>query len=159
MSNPLLEMSELPPFSKIKPEHIEPAIDSVLSDSRQQIQNLLDSNTQYTWSNLIQPMEEIDDVLNKVWSPISHMNSVVNSDELREAYNACLPKLTEYGTEMGQHQGIFKAIQSIVDSSEFVSLDTAQKKSLENDLRDFRLSGIGLEEQDKQRYKQIKQEL
>ena len=159
MNNPLLHMTGLPPFSKIKPEHIEPAIDKVLSDSRQQIQTLLDSNTHYTWSNLIQPMEEIDDILNKAWSPISHMNSVVNSDALREAYNACLPKLTEYSTEMGQHQGIFKAIKSIVDSPEYATLDAAQKKSLENDLRDFRLSGIDLEEQDKQRYKQIRQEL
>ena len=159
MVNPLLNMTGLPPFSKIKPEHVEPAIDSILSESRAQIETLLKSNKHYTWENLIQPLEEIDDRINRIWSPVSHMNSVVNSDALREAYNACLPKLTEYGSELGQHQGIFKAVKSIVTGPDFDRLNIAQKKTLDNEMRDFHLSGIDLEEQQQTRYKEIKQAL
>ena len=159
MVNPLLNMTGLPPFSKIKPEHVEPAIDSILSESRAQIETLLKSHKHYTWENLIQPLEEIDDRINRIWSPVSHMNSVVNSDALREAYNACLPKLTEYGSELGQHQGIFKAVKSIVTGPDFDRLNIAQKKTLDNEMRDFHLSGIDLEEQQQARYKEIKQAL
>jgi len=159
MVNPLINMTGLPPFSKIKPEHVEPAIDSILTESRAQIETLLKNNKHYTWENLIQPLEEIDDRINRIWSPVSHMNSVVNSDALREAYNACLPKLTEYGTELGQHQGIFNAVKSIVSGPDFDTLDIAQKKTLDNEMRDFHLSGIDLEEQQQARYKEIKQAL
>ncbi len=159
MGNPLLEMTGLPPFSKIKPECIEPAIDSILTENRAKIDSLLKNRDTYTWDNLLQPLEELDDRLNRAWSPISHMNSVVNSDALRAAYNACLPKLTEYSTELGQHLGIFNAIKSIVDGPEFEKLDLAQKKMLENEMRDFHLSGIDLPEKQKTRFKEIKQAL
>jgi len=159
MGNPLLEMTGLPPFSEIKPEYIEPAIDTILTENRAKIDSLLKNNKPYSWDNLIRPLEELDDRLNRIWSPVSHMNSVVNSDALRDAYNACLPKLTEYGTELGQHQGIFSAIKSIVDSPEFNKLDFAQKKTLENEMRDFHLSGIDLDDNKQTRYKEIKQAL
>ena len=159
MNNPLLENSTLPPFSKIKPEHIEPAIDSLLAEARAIVDQHLQATDQYSWENLIEPIDTIEDKLNKVWSPISHMNSVVNTDEHRDAYNACLPKLSEYSTEMGQNKALFDAYQQIANSNSFASLDIAQQKIINNALRDFRLSGIDLNEEKQQRYKQISQEL
>ncbi len=159
MSNPLLEMSGLPPFSQIKPEHVEPAIDALLAENRQAVEDLLAATNDYTWDNLVQPLEEMEERLGRIWSPVSHMNSVVNSDELREAYNACLAKLSDYGTEMGQHEGLYKAFKQIAESADYEVLDVAQKKIIDNAMRDFRLSGIDLSATDKARYKEIMQQL
>ncbi|EGW23591.1 oligopeptidase A [Methylobacter tundripaludum] len=159
MNNPLLANATLPMFSQIKPEHIVPAIDQLLAEARSSVEQHLQTTQHYTWKNLIEPLEDVDDKLNKAWSPISHMNSVVNSDELRDAYNACLPKLSAYSTEMGQNEALFKAYRFIADSDEFATLDTAQQKIIRNALRDFKLSGIDLDNEKKQRYKDISQEL
>ncbi|MDO9140159.1 MAG: oligopeptidase A [Methylobacter sp.] len=159
MNNPLLANSTLPLFSQIKPEHVVPAIDQLLSDARASVEQHLQATQHYTWQNLIEPLENVDDKLNKAWSPVSHLNSVVNSDELRDAYNACLPKLSAYSTEMGQNEALFKAYRFIADSAEFATLDTAQQKIVNNALRDFKLSGIDLDTEKKQRYKDISQEL
>ncbi|MGZ8239783.1 MAG: M3 family metallopeptidase, partial [Methylobacter sp.] len=159
MNNPLLANSTLPLFSQIKPEHVVPAIDQLLSDARSSVEQHLAATQHYTWKNLIEPLEDVDDKLNKAWSPVSHMNSVVNSDELRDAYNACLPKLSAYSTEMGQNEALFKAYRFIADSEEFATLDNAQQKIIRNALRDFKLSGIDLDDEKKQRYKEISQEL
>ncbi|MGZ4990143.1 MAG: M3 family metallopeptidase, partial [Methylobacter sp.] len=159
MNNPLLANSTLPMFSQIKPEHIVPAIDQLLAEARSSVEQHLQATQHYTWKNLIEPLEDVDDKLNKAWSPVSHMNSVVNSDELRDAYNACLPKLSAYSTEMGQNEALFKAYRFIADSEEFTTLDTAQQKIIRNALRDFKLSGIDLDNEKKQRYKEISQEL
>ena len=158
MSNPLLESTELPQFSKIKPEHIIPAIDELLTQARDVVNQCLQQNV-YTWENLIDPIENIEDKLNKAWSPVSHLNSVLNSDELRDAYNACLPKLSEYSTEMGQNKALFKAYQSIKTSPNFAKLIIAQKKIIDNALKDFQLSGIDLDDDKQQRYKEISQQL
>ncbi len=159
MSNPLLEEFTLPPFSKIKPEHVEPAIDQLLADARIVVREKLAATDNYSWENLVEPLEQADDRIHKAWSPVSHMNSVVNSDELRDAYNACLPKLSEYGTEMGQNAELFKAYQAISKSDEYKSFDIAQKKIIENALRDFHLSGVDLKSAKKDRYKDISQQL
>lgn len=160
MSNPLLNMPGLPPFSRIKPEHIEPAIDQILAQNRAQLDKLLTSIQTPTWDNLIQPLEEAGDQLNRLWSPVSHMNAVVNSEALRAAYNACLPKLSEYGTELGQNEALFRAYQHIKnDSAGFARLSVAQQKIIDNALRDFHLSGVDLSAEKKQRYKDIQQKL
>lgn len=159
MNNPLLQTSALPLFSQIKPEHIEPAIDQLLAEARSVVEQHLQAATEYTWENLIEPIENAEDRLSKAWSPVSHMNSVVNSDALRDAYNACLPKLSEYSTEMGQNEMLFNAYQSIADGDAYATLDVAQQKIIQNALRDFRLSGIDLDAEKKQRYKEISQEL
>ena len=159
MQNPLLNQSSLPLFSKIEPKHVEPAIDQLLAESRSLVKKLLAATASYTWENLIEPLDNSEDRLNKAWSPISHLNSVANSDAIRDAYNACLPKLSEYSTEMGQNEELLKAYQIIADSDEFSSLDLAQKKTINNALRDFRLSGIDLNDKDKKRYKEINLEL
>ncbi|MGD8999754.1 MAG: oligopeptidase A, partial [Granulosicoccaceae bacterium] len=157
MSNPLLDMAGLPPFSAIKPEHVGPAIDRLLAENRERIETLLDANEHYSWDNLVQPIEDMDERLGRVWSPVSHMNSVVNTDALREAYNACLPKLSEYSTEMGQHERLYQAYKQIAEGDEYATLSTAQKKIIDNALRDFRLSGVALNAADKARYKAIMQ--
>jgi len=155
MSNPLQSGAELPLFSQIKPEHIKPAVEQAIENCRSCIDDLLAKNSVYTWDNLIAPLEEVDDELSKVWSPVSHMNSVISSDELREAHDDCLPLLSDYGTYVGQHQGLYQAYKSIHQSANFAQLTQAQKTVIEHSLRDFELSGIGLCDADKVRYGEI----
>jgi oligopeptidase A len=159
MSNPLLGLNGLPPFSAIRPEHVRPGIDQLLTEGRQLVEDLLEKNNVYTWENLVAPLEAMDDRISRAWSPVSHMNSVVNTDELRAVYNECLPLLSEYGTELGQHEGLYRAYRQIADGDEYQRLDTAQRKVIDNALRDFRLSGIELEQAARDRYKTIMQEL
>ena len=159
MPNPLLEMTGLPPFKDIRPEHVEPAIDILLEENRRQVEQLLSENDHYTWDNLVAPLESLDDRLNRAWSPVSHMNAVVNSEELREAYNACLPKLSAYATEMGQNERLYQAFKQIAEGDEFGRLNHAQQTLLENSLRDFHLSGIALPPEQKRRFKEKKQKL
>lgn len=157
MDNPLLHLDGLPPFSLIRPQHVEPAIDQLLADCRANTEQLLDSIQDFGWSNLVEPLELLDDRLSRTWSPVGHMNSVVNSDELRAAYNACLPKLSDYSTEMGQNERLFQAYKHI--RAHAPDLDAAQKKSLDNTLLEFELSGVNLPPDKKARFKQINQEL
>jgi len=159
MNNPLLSNATLPLFSQIKPEHVEPAIDQLLAEARSVVEQQLHTKKNYTWKKLIEPLESIENKLNKAWSPVSHLNSVVNSDELRAAYNNCLPKLSDYATEMGQNRRLFYAYRVIAKSSEFSTLDIAQQKIIRNALRDFKLSGVDLTIEKKQRFKEINQEL
>jgi oligopeptidase A len=155
MTNPLLQPTSLPQFSKIKPEHIKPAVEQAIEQCKTKIAEVLANNTEFTWANLVAPIDEVDDVLGKLWSPISHMNSVVSSDKLRDAYESCLPLLSEYGTFVGQHAGLFAAYQQLSESDAFKKLNTAQQKVINNALRDFKLSGIALNEEDKKRYGEI----
>ncbi len=157
MNNPLLEMEGLPAFSKITPEFIEPAIDQLLAENREAVHKLLESGQQHDWKNLVEPLELIDDRLSRAWSPVSHMNSVVNNDALREAYNACLPKLSDYATEMGQNSALCDAYKAVAASRE--GLNAAQNKLLDNALLDFHLSGVDLPADKKQRFKEISQAL
>ncbi|MBU0499925.1 MAG: oligopeptidase A [Gammaproteobacteria bacterium] len=157
MSNPLLEPSPLPAFSRIKPEHVVPAIDALLQDNRAGIERLLQNRLGYSWKNLIEPIDELDNQLDLAWSPVRHMNSVVDSPELREAYNACLPKLAEYSTEMGHNRALYLAYREVAEKEP--DLDSAQRKVLENALRDFHLAGVDLPEEKKARYKEISQGL
>ncbi|HKK14285.1 MAG TPA: oligopeptidase A, partial [Gammaproteobacteria bacterium] len=106
-----------------------------------------------------QPLEDMEDRINRAWSPVSHMNSVVNSEALREPYNACLPKLSDYATEMGQNEALYRAFRQIADGPEYARLDTAQRRIIDNALRDFRLSGVELDPAQRKRYKAIMQEL
>lgn len=159
MTNPLLEITELPQFSSILPEHVEPAINQLLAEARQTIADCLQAGNAYSWQNLIDPIESAEDRLNKAWSPVSHMNSVVNSEAMREAYNACLGKLSEYATETGQNRALYEAYQAIHDSSDFAQLDRAQQRIINNALRDFHLSGVDLSAEKQARYKDISQQL
>ncbi|SBT14985.1 oligopeptidase A [Vibrio celticus] len=155
MSNPLLTFTDLPPFSQIKPEHVKPAVEQVIEACRNKIEQVLEGNTSPSWDNLVAPIEEVDDRLGRIWSPVSHMNSVMNSDELRDAYESCLPVLSEYGTWVGQHKGLFEAYKAIKASEAFSALNQAQQKTITDALRDFELSGIGLPADEQHRYGEI----
>ena len=157
MRNPLLEPALLPPFSEITPELITPAIDELLKQGRDQVAALASDTQKATWDEVVAPLDTANDALSQAWSPVSHMNSVVNSDGLRDAYNENLAKLSEYWTELGQNKGLFSAFQRVAEQSQ--GLDAAQKKALEHNLRDFRLSGIDLPEQDQQRFAEIQKRL
>lgn len=157
--NPLLQDFDLPPFAEIKPEHVEPAIDQLLADSRARIAELLAQQDRLSWDSLILPMDEMAARLSKAWGPVSHLNSVCNSPELRLAHEACLPKLSEFWTELGQNKQLFNAYQSIANSAVAEQLNVAQRKVLEHELRDFRLSGIDLPVDKQQRYAEIQKQL
>ena len=161
MSNPLLEMQGLPPFSNIRPEDIEPAIDQQLAANRAGLEYLLREGAAngYNWDGLVAPLEALEDRLSRIWSPVRHINSVVNSEELRAVYNRCLPKLTEYGTEVGQNAELNAAFQSIANSPAFANLDQGQQKTIRDALRDFHLSGVDLPPEKKARFKAIQQDL
>ncbi len=157
MSNPLLENHYFPPFQEIKAADVQPAVEQLVAQSREQIARLL-ADPAADWS-VIQQLENIDDALSQAWSPISHLNSVMNSDELRDAYNACLPLLSEYSTEMGQNIDLFNAYKQLAESDEFNNLDTSQQKIVTNALRDFKLSGIDLDDDAKKEYGRIQKRL
>jgi len=144
-NNPLLQPYDLPPFSAIRAEHVQPAIEQILADNRLAIEGILQSQGKNpTWAGLVLAMDELNDRLGAAWSPVSHLNAVCNSAELREAYEACLPALSAYSTEMGQNRELFQAFEALASSPEAGGFDVAQKTILEHSLRDFRLSGIDL---------------
>ncbi|WP_439234342.1 oligopeptidase A [Lonepinella koalarum] len=154
MTNPLLENNKFPPFSRIEPQYIQPAVEKLIQDCRDVTEQVL-KQPQFTWQNFYQPLAEVNDRLSKAWSPVGHLNAVKNSPELRDAYQACLPLLSEYGTWVGQHQGLYQAYLSLKNSPEFATYSTAQKKAIENSLRDFELSGISLPPEQQKRYGEI----
>ena len=153
-NNPLIGLEGLPPFSKIKPAHVVPALKAAIAECRTKIDEVLATKS-YTWNDLVLPLEEADDKLSRLFSPVSHMNSVVNNDELREAYEQCLPLLSEYSTFVGQHQGLYDAYNALHNSDEFKTLTIAQQKTITNALRDFELSGIALKPEQQKRYGEI----
>jgi len=159
MNNPLLLDDTLPEFERIQPEHVLPAIETTLNLARDRIDRLIASGPPYSWDNLVAPLEQELERLQRVWSPVSHMNSMVSSDALRTAHNACLPKLSAFETELGQHEGLYQAFRDIAESGDFASLDHAQQRVIQNRLRDFRLTGIDLDTEKRRRFKLIQQRL
>ena len=157
--NPLLNFSGLPKFDQICAEHVEPAIDHLIVSSRNCIDELAISNDVPTWANFAKPLEDIEEMLSRAWSQVGHMNSVVNSPELREAYNASLPKLTDFYSDLGQDERLYAKFRSLRNSEEFNTLNDAQQKIIENELRDFRLGGAELPEEEKIRFKAIQESL
>jgi len=158
MTNPLLAFHELPPFPDIRPEHMVPAVSQVLDDARTGIASLLEADS-HTWESLVHGREELEDRIHQVWSPVSHMNSVVNSPGIREAHKTCIELLTDYNTEMGQNRELFEAYREISESAGFIELNQAEKKVVENALRDFRLSGIDLPEAAQEAFSELAREL
>ena len=142
-------------FSDVEPQHTEKQLKTHLADNLQLLNTLLSNNTQYTWDNLMAPLEEADDALSRFWSPVSHLNSVMNSDALRDAYQACLPHLSDHSTTLGQHEALYAAVSSISTGDGFAALDTAKQKVIEHELRDFKLAGVALPDNQKARYAEI----
>merc|ERR1711974_128901 len=159
MTTPAIEKTDgLPLFSGITPEQIKPAVESAIAQCKQTIDEVVESRD-YSYANVVLKIEEVDDHLGKLWSPVSHMNSVVSTDALREAHDSCLPMLSEYGTWVGQHEGLYQAYKSLKDSDEFAQLSEEQQKHITNTIRDFTLSGVALPAEQKKRYAEIQARL
>ena len=152
--NPLLDFSGLPRFGDIRPEHVRPALDQLLAELRERREKLFNELTEFTWKSFVQPMEDMDEMLHRMWSPVSHLNAVMNNESLRAVYNQCLPLLSEYGTELAQDERVYAAYRQVAEREDFSALSPAQQKIVNNALRDFRLAGAELNEQDKQVFKQ-----
>ena len=157
--NPLLDFSGLPRFAEIKSEHVTPAIEQLLASNRALVSTLGTDVNAPTWKIFVQPLEDSNEHLSRAWSQVSHMNSVVNSPELREVYNDNLSKITEYYAELSQNLKLFDKFKAIKASPGFAQLATAQKKIINNELRDFRLGGAELAEDQKERFKAIQETL
>src|SRR5690554_2008113 len=141
--NPLIDYPGLPPFSAIRPEHVQPAVEQLIAAGRAKIEEVL-AKGDFSWQGLVATLDEEDERLGKAFGPVGHLNAVAQSPALRDAYNACLPLLSEYSTEVGQNEKLYAAYQALRDSAEYETLNEAQKKDLNNTLRDFRLSGVSL---------------
>ena len=159
MTNPLLAPAALPRFDSIQASHAEPAIRELIDRNKSQIDALLDKPGPAEWTTVLQPIEDLEDELARAWAPVSHLNSVLNSETMRAAYNACLPLLSAYNTWLGQHEKLYQAYQQVAESPAFESLDPAQRRSVEIALRDFRLAGVALPADKKHEYAELRQRL
>jgi len=159
VSNPLLHFVGLPKFEEIKAEHVSPAIDFLLSEARTTVNSLATSEEAPSWQNYVLPLEDMEEKLSRAWSQVGHMNGVVNSPELREAYNENLTKLTDFYADLGQDERLYAKFRALKNSAEFAKLTSTQQKIIENELRDFRLGGAELPAEQKVRFKAIQEEL
>lgn len=157
MSNVLLSFDDLPPFSRIEAAAVEPAVRQLLDEQRAALERIL-SEPSASWDNTVAPLERMQHRLSRVWSPVGHLNAVMNSDELRAAYNACLPLLSAWHTDLGQNERLFHAYEYIA-THQGAQLDAAQRKLLDNALRDFKLAGVALPAAQKARYKAVMEQL
>ena len=157
--NPLLDFAGLPRFAEIKPEHVLPAIEQLLAENRALISRLLSDDVPAEWDDFVLPMEDANERLSRAWGPVGHLNAVMNSPELREAYNAALPKITQYYAELGQNLALFNKFSALRAAPEFATLSGARQKIIENELRDFRLGGAELAEDKKVRFLEIQERL
>jgi oligopeptidase A len=157
VNNPLLELDSLPAFGRIEASHARPALENVLAENRARLAELT-AQTSPTFASLVIPVEELSYRLSRVWSPVGHLNAVANSAQMREAYNECVPLLTAYSSELGQNTAL-QAGYAHVLLHEGGTLDPAQRKVVENALRDFRLAGVDLRPDEKARYRDVAQRL
>jgi oligopeptidase A len=157
MDNPLLQLDGLPAFARIEAAHARPALERVLEENRARLAELT-AQAQPTFESLVMPAEELAYRLSRVWSPIGHLNAVANSEEMRRAYNECVPLLTAYTAELGQNAALAAGYARVLER-EGAGLDPAQRKLLENALRDFRLAGVDLPADRKARYREVVQRL
>ncbi|HXY76857.1 MAG TPA: M3 family metallopeptidase [Steroidobacteraceae bacterium] len=157
MRNPLLNHEPLPPFMHIRPEHVEPAVRELLSTNRARLEELA-LLAQPTFATVVEPLEELHHRTSRTWSPVSHLNAVLNSEALRVGYNACLPLLSAYQTDLAQSEPLFKAFRTIAEQ-EGAALAPVQRQVIEHAVRDFRLAGVGLPAERKERFKTAMLEL
>jgi len=157
--NPLLDFSGLPRFPEITPAHVAPAIDTLLAEARATIEQVATQAAAPTWDNFVQPLADTVDRLDRAWGQVAHLNAVVNTPQLREAYNASLPKITAFHTEFAQDERLFARYRALAAAPDFAQFEAGRRKLIENELRDFRLSGAELPPEQKARFKAIEEEL
>jgi Zn-dependent oligopeptidases len=158
MDNPLLDFSGLPRFDQIRPGHIGPAIDALLAQAEAAVKHA-ETVSPVTWDGFVTPLEDATERLWRAWGQVQHLQAVVNTPELREAYNANLPKVTRFGAALGQNLALYSQYKALAASPEYAGYDPVRRKVVENALRDFRLGGAELDEAAKQRFAAIQEEL
>jgi len=158
MSNPLIDTSALPRFNEIKPEHALPALRELIAEHRRKLADILDNSTSRNFESLVSPLEEMSHELSRLWSPISHLQSVLENPAWRDAYNESLPLMTEHGTELSQNKALQQAYQEVADNMP-ANATPAMVMLIEQELRDFRLAGVALAADQKARYRELVQSL
>ena len=159
MSNPLLHFAGLPKFDEVKPEHVSPALDGLLAEGRALVETLANSKQAPTWDSFVLKLEDLDEKISRAWSQVGHMNAVVNSPELRQAYNDNLAKLTDFYSDLAQDERLYAKYREIKNSTDFANLSATQQKIINNEVRDFKLGGAELPANKKVRFKAISEEL
>jgi oligopeptidase A len=159
MTNPLLDFSRLPRFAAILPEHVAPAVDELVAQGQATIERLAAAEAAPTWETFVQPLDDANERLSRAWSQVSHLNAVVNTPELRAAYNAALPRVTQFFAAQGQDQRLHAGFKALAASPGFAGLSCARRRHIENQLRDFRLGGAELPPPEKARFLAIQEEL
>ena len=158
-TNPLLVFNGLPKFNDIRPEHVSPAIDSLLTEGRALVEQLATASETPDWQNFVQPIENYSEKLSRSWGPVGHMNAVVNTPELREAYNDNLAKLTDFYSDLSQDERLYNKYKAIQSSAGYSKLSRAQQKIIDNEVRGFKLGGAELPAAEKVRFKEIAEQL
>ena len=157
--NPLLADAGLPAFSQIKPEDVTPAIDTLLAASRAGIAALTVPGAPRDFASVMLPQERLEQRISQAWSPVSHLHSVADSEALRKVYGPAEEALTDHAIEVGQNRDLYAAVQAVADAPNFASLSRPQRALVEHALRDFKLSGVALEEPARSRFREIGVEL
>ncbi|HKI64560.1 MAG TPA: M3 family metallopeptidase [Burkholderiales bacterium] len=157
--NPLLDFDGLPRFAELRPEHVAPAMDQLLADGRATVARVSGDDVPCTWDAFVTPLEDANERVARAWGQVAHLHGVLDSPALRDAYNANLPKLTQYWTELGHDERLFRRYRALRDSAAYADLAPARKRQVQNALRDFRLGGAELAADRKARFAAIQDEL
>ncbi|OJB22518.1 oligopeptidase A [Burkholderia ubonensis] len=157
-TNPLLDFSGLPRFGEIRPEHVTPALDTLLADANRAVDAASASATPATWADVVEAVERATEPLGRAWGVVGHLNAVADTPELRAAYGENLPRVTEFWSSVGQNLALYEKYKAIAASAEYATLSVERKKILDNALRDFRLSGAELPEDQKPRFAELQEQ-
>ena len=158
IANPLLLQNPIEEIDKIVPDYVEPAITQLIDENLKSIESLV-KQEEPTWQSLMLPLEELDNRLGKAWSPVSHLNSVCNTEQLRAAYDKALAHLTNYSTQLGQDKALYLATKKLYENSEALSLSATQQHILKHSLISFKLSGLHLEADQQKEFADIQSRL
>lgn len=157
--NPLLDFTGLPRYTELRPDHVTAAVDQLLGENRGLVERLAADPAAPTWESFVQALEDANERLARAWGQVSHLHAVLDSPELRAAYNENLPKITQYYAELSQHEGLYRKFRALAASAEYPTLSPARRRIIDNELRDFRLGGAELPAEQKARFKAIQEEL
>jgi len=139
MDNPLLDFAGLPRFSSVRPEHVIPAMDELIRAGRETVERLAAAKAPPTWESFVEPLDDANERISRAWSQVSHLNVVVNTPALRDAYNAALPRVTQYFAEQGQDPRLFAGFKALAASAQFAGYSPARRRYVELSIRDFKL--------------------